>query len=237
MLLGALAAAIVLVPGWLWLRGSTLVAVDEVTVVGATGPQAAEVRAALTAAAEEMTTLAVDEQALRDAVRAYPVVAALRAEAHPLHRMTITVTERPPVAALANGDARLAVAADGTILPGARTEGLPLVPVGAPPGGRTLAEPKARAMVALLGAAPGPLRARVQEVSVGDAGLVARLSDGPELVFGQPTGLRLKWLAATRVLGDYASRGASYLDVRVPERPAAGGLEPVETQPEVETTQ
>jgi cell division protein FtsQ len=62
-------------------------------------------------------------------------------------------------------------------------------------------------------------------VEIGADGLVAQLTDGPELDFGSMSRLPAKWIAATRVLGDYAARGATYLDLRYPERPAAGGLE------------
>ena len=37
-----------------------------------------------------------------------------------------------------------------------------------------------------------------------------------------------KWTAAVRVLADTDAAGATYIDVRLPERPVAGGL-PVET--------
>ena len=38
--------------------------------------------------------------------------------------------------------------------------------------------------------------------------------------------------AAVRVLADPSSAGATYLDLRVPERVAAGGLGPVEQEPQ-----
>ena len=50
------------------------------------------------------------------------------------------------------------------------------------------------------------------------------LRDGPELIFGEATRVRAKWVAATRVLADPDSQGATYIDVRLPGRPAAGGL-------------
>lgn len=244
LLAGLLVGALLLVPGWFVVRSSPLVGVDEVVVSGLSGPQAPQVRQALEAAAREMTTLRVDEQALRDAVSQFPIVASIRTTARPLRRLDIEVVQHVPVAALANGDRRMAVAADGTILQGTLTKDLPLVPVAAPPGGTTLAEPKARAMVSLLGAAPGDLLARIDRVEIADRGLTAVVSDGPQLHFGSPTRLEAKWAAATRVLGDTYSRGATYLDLRVPERPAAGGLEaaetpavPAEPQPEVETIQ
>ena len=36
--------------------------------------------------------------------------------------------------------------------------------------------------------------------------------------------MRAKWTAAARVLADPSSRGAAYIDLRLPDRPAAGGL-------------
>lgn len=240
---GALVVLAALVPAGLWLRDSSLVSVDEVTVTGLSGPQAAAIRQALETAGREMSTLSVDEQALADAVRRFPVVAAVRADGRPPRRLEIAVEQRQPVGALANGDSRMAVAADGTILQGTLTRDLPLVPVSSPPGGRTLAEPRALRMVALLGAAPAELRPRIASVEQGDRGLQARITDGPDLYFGAPSRLTAKWAAATRVLSDALARGATYLDLRIPERPAAGGLEPAdvpaaptETQPEVEVT-
>ena len=241
-----LVAIAVLVPGWMWLRDSPLVGVDEVTVTGLSGPQAAVIRQALEDAARDMTTLNVDEEALEDAVRRFPIVGEIRADGRLLRRLDIEVEQREPVAALANGDVRMAVAADGTILEGTLTKDLPVVPVSSPPGGRTLAEPEALRLVQLLGAAPAELRARVAGVELGDRGLQASIADGPELYFGAAGRLPAKWAAATRVLADASSRGAAYLDLRVPERPAAGGLEPTaeapvtvdpavtEPQPEVE---
>lgn len=241
---GVVVGVLMLVPGWFLLRGSPLVGVDEVEVSGLSGPQAGQIRQALESAAREMTTLQVDTQALHDAVSQFPIVASITAEPHLLHRLDIQVVQHVPVAALANGDRRMAVAGDGTILQGTLTKDLPLVPVSSTPGGTTLAEPKAREMVELLGAAPTDLLPRISRVEIADRGLTAHVSDGPELYFGSPTRLRAKWAAATRVLADAYSRGASYLDVRVPERPAAGGMEPTDavvtplnTQPEVEPLQ
>jgi hypothetical protein len=64
----------------------------------------------------------------------------------------------------------------------------------------------------------------VVRVTLGPQGLVAVLSSGPKLRFGDGGRLRAKWIAALRVLSDPAARTAAYIDLRVPERPAAGGL-------------
>jgi cell division protein FtsQ len=67
-------------------------------------------------------------------------------------------------------------------------------------------------------------------VSFGSRGLTAALRDGPVLFFGDAARLRAKWTAIVRVLADRSSAGATYLDVRLPERPAAGGVEPLQVQ-------
>ncbi|HEV2770211.1 MAG TPA: FtsQ-type POTRA domain-containing protein, partial [Solirubrobacteraceae bacterium] len=103
---------------WLWLRDSSVVAVEEVRVVGASGPRAGDLRETLTKAAADMTTLHVRVDALREAAAPFPKVADLRVDRDLPHGLTIGVVERIPVAALVAGDRRVAVGADGTLLPG-----------------------------------------------------------------------------------------------------------------------
>jgi hypothetical protein len=55
-------------------------------------------------------------------------------------------------------------------------------------------------------------------------GVVAQLQHGPAIYFGQPGDLARKWQAAVAVLAQRASQGATYIDVRMPDRPVAGGL-------------
>ena len=210
--------------GWLWLRGSGLVAVDEVSVTGLSGTEAPRVRAALEGAARDMTTLHVRPDQLRTAVEPYPAIMAV--DAHPdfPHGLRIVVHEHVAVAMLAAGSDRVPVAADGTLLRGSSTTGLPVVSVASPPPGATLADKRALRVVALLAAAPPELRAKVTRVYPGPRGLTAPLANGPVLFFGGADRLRAKWTAAASVLADHSSTGATYIDLRLPERPAAGGL-------------
>jgi hypothetical protein len=76
----------------------------------------------------------------------------------------------------------------------------------------------------MLAAAPPALRARVQNVWTGSHGLSARMSSGPLLYFGTTERMEAKWAAIARVLEDPEAAGALYLDVRIPERTAGGGL-------------
>lgn len=227
---GALVTAAAVVPAAFWLRDSPLVAVRHVHVKGISGPQAAQVRQAITDAANGMSTLHVDSGKLQQAVRGFPIVDRISVRRDFPHTIDVTVREHIAVGALALGNRRVPVAADGTILNGTLTKGLALIPVGAPPGGGRLVERRALRLVALLAAAPGPLRDRVRSVGYGPHGLTARISRGPFLYFGPGTRLRAKWIAAARVLADYSSKGATYLDLRVPERPAAGGVVSTQSQ-------
>jgi cell division protein FtsQ len=222
--------------GWLWLRDSGLVAVDDVSVTGLSGTEAPRVRAALEGAARDMTTLHLRPDQLRTAVEPYPSIMAVDAHADFPHGLRIVVHEHVAVAALAAGSDRVAVAADGTLLRGSSTGGLPVVAVAAPPPGDTLSDKRALRVVSLLAAAPPALRAKVSRVYAGPRGLTAPLQDGPVLYFGGADRLRAKWAAAAQVLADRASAGATYIDLRLPERPAAGGLkDPTPAQPEQPT--
>jgi cell division protein FtsQ len=217
--------AMLLGGGWFWLRGSSLVGVDRVTVTGLSGPGSGAIRAALLGAARSMTTLEVNRSALRAAVAPFPVVKALRVTTQFPHGMRIRVLEQVAVGALSSGGRRIAVAGDGTLLPSVNASGLPSVPVSVAPAGSRVGGGPTRAEVALLAAAPAWLRSRVTQVSTRTAdGLVAELHNGPELRFGAVTALRAKWTAVAAVLADQSSQGAAYVDVTVPERPAAGGV-------------
>jgi len=226
-LLIALAVCLVLGAGYrFWLRDSPLVAVEKVQVTGLTTKDAPRVRAALASAAHTMTTLHLRRDVLQQAVAAYPVVRTLELHTDFPHGLAIHVVEYTP-AALAGG---LPVAGDGTILRGIPVEGsLPRIAAGGNLHGNRLTDPVALHAARIAGAAPAALRARLETIDMrSQDGLVVEMRDGPELIFGNATRVRAKWIAATRVLADPDAEGASYIDVRLPGRPAAGGL-PAET--------
>jgi cell division protein FtsQ len=226
-LLAAAATCLVLAGGYhFWLRDSSFVAVERVTITGLTTSDAQRVRVALTSAGRTMTTLHVDRAALDRAVAGYPVVRELDVSTDFPHGLRIRVIEHHPAAIAVGDDGRMPVASDGTILRGMPVEGhLPTIHVDGSLGTTRLGDVEARAAAAVAGAAPAPLRSRVDEVRRdADDGLVAELRDGPELIFGDARRARAKWAAAARVLADLEARGASYVDLRIPDRPAAGGL-------------
>jgi cell division protein FtsQ len=225
-----------LVGGWFWVRDSSLAAVNTVSITGITGPEAPDVRAALDQAAREMTTLHVDEKRLRRAVAVYPQVKDLEVEAKPLHELRITVQERQPVALLSAGGQRIPVAGDGTLLRGrVSSASLPAIKADALPAGPAVTDPQELRLLSVLAGAPDAMRRHIDRLELARTQLVAVLRGaGPEIVLGDWSRPRAKWVAAARVLGDSSSEGASYIDVRLPERPAAGGFDTLD-QPSTST--
>ena len=226
-LLAAAAVAAMLAFGWFgWFRDSSFAQVEDVRITGLAGPQAGAIRAALTDAARNMTTLNVREDELREAVEAYPTVTSVKAEGDFPHKLLIEVRQEPPVGAVAYGAERIPVAPDGTILKGIRYDHhLPLIGAPAPAGVERIESGPAHRLLTVLAAAPELMLRRVRDVRVRKGrGIVVRLRRGPDLIFGDATRLRAKWVAATRVLASRSAQGATYIDLRLPERPAAGGL-------------
>jgi cell division protein FtsQ len=227
----ALALLALLIAGGLWLRDSSLVAVNRVTVTGLTGPQAGRIASQLDSAARDMTTLHVRGDQLRAVTQPYPVVKDVRVSTDFPHGLKIEVVENTPVAAISVNGAKTPVTADGKIIRGASQAGLPIVPLKVAPTGAGVADATARHAIAALAAAPGALRARVTRASTThEGGLTLELRNGPDLRFGGADRLAAKWAAAAAILASGQAAGATYLDLRYPERPAAGGLEDPTTQ-------
>jgi cell division protein FtsQ len=231
--------------GYLWLRGSSLVRVRDVQITGVSASDGDRVIAALTSAAHNMTTLDVDRQALRDATVPYSSVAAVEADADFPHTLKIRVIERRPVAALAEAGARrVPVTGSGLLMNGVTADrALPSLVLEHRPAGTRITDRKILDALTVAGAAPAPLLSRSSQLDVDDRGVVVVMDDGPDLVFGNDSDARAKWSAAARVLAESSSAGATYLDLRIPGRVAAGGLAPVASptadpnlQPEAENS-
>jgi cell division protein FtsQ len=220
-------AAALLAGGYLfWFRDSSLVRVEDVTVSGLTSGDAPEIRAALARAAREMTTLRVDVAALERAVAGYPAVAGVAADPGFPHGLAIDVVERRPVATVGGPAGELLpVAADGTLLPDFEAEGaLPPLPTAVDTDAGRLTDPEALTALAGADAAPPELAARLALIEQDEFGeLEATLDGGLIVLLGDDSRLEAKWAAAAAVIAAGDAAGAGYLDVTVPERPAAGG--------------
>jgi cell division protein FtsQ len=220
ILLGALAIAY-----FAWFRHSSFVAVQEVRVEGVSTADRDRVAAALTEAADGMSTLDVDAARLAGAVSGFPTVASVSADPSFPHGLTVHVIERRPVALAGDGDHEVAVAAGGSVMPGVDVGGLNLPAIHVdelPQAGRLGGEGLEESHV--IAAAPAPLRPLVDGASTtDDYGIVVPLQGGIELRFGSAAKARAKWAAAAAVLADPGVTALEYLDVRVPSRPAIGG--------------
>jgi cell division protein FtsQ len=227
-LLAVAALAVLLGGGWMWLRDSSLVRVRDVQIMGATSSEQARVRDALELAARNQSTLHVRADSLRAVAAQFDSVAGI--EIHPdfPHAMRIHVLERRPVAALEIGEQELAATGDGRLLRGVVADGdLPVIGMDGVPAGERVTNRNTLTALAIAAAAPDPLRRRIDNLWTGPKGMMLTLVDGPDLIFGDAAEASRKWLAAARVLADPSAAGATYLDVRIPERVAAGGLGPV----------
>jgi cell division protein FtsQ len=224
--------------GWMWLRDSSLAAVRDVEVTGTTSSEESRVRAALDAAGRDMTTLHVREDALREAVAQFTSVAAIEVRSDFPHTLKVHVIENTPVAVLVSGDREIAATGDGLLMRGVVADGdLPVIKLDTPPAGERVGNANTRAALTIAAAAPDAVRRRIDRLWTGSRGMMLALVDGPDLIFGDASDARRKWLSATRVLADPSAAGATYLDVRIPERVAAGGLGPVpEATPEATGT-
>jgi cell division protein FtsQ len=220
VLLGAIAA------GYLfWLRDSSLVAVTEVEVAGVRSGERAEIVAELTRTGEQMTTLHVERERIERAASAFPTVESVDVATDFPHGLRIEVNERPPRLVVRSGDEQVAVAADGVVLAGvAVPEGeLPVLELDQVPSGGSLGgEPLEQALV--LGSVPEPLRPLIEGIDYSDDyGVEVTLRGEIPVRFGSGSRAAEKWAAAAAVLADPELGGLTYLDVRVPARPAHGG--------------
>lgn len=213
------------------LRDLGVVAVENVAVTGLTGSKdSARATAALEDAAKGSTTLHVDRGALAAVAAQFPVIKSVGVHTDFPDGMRIEVVQQRPAAMLVIGGRRIPVAGDGSVLSGLPSKGeLPTVKVQGDVPDKQLTPSGTLDAVRVAGGAPALMTPALDSVSRQKAkGWVIEMRGGPDLIFGPATQVALKWKAAARVLADHDAAGADYIDLRIPSRPAAGGL-PVQT--------
>ena len=227
-----LAVLALLGAGLLWLRDSSLVAVQKVTVTGLTGPEAARVTERLTAAAQDMTTLHVRDDQLRAVVQPFPVVKSVTAQSRlPAHAADHRHRERPR-----RGRARRRRPDPRGRRRPAAARGRPALVAGRAdarhPGRRPRRRPRPRCR---RSRSWPPRRARCASARRSRAPRARAASPSPcERARSCASARRTAWRPSGRprppCWPTRRSAGARYLDLRYPERPAAGGLEDPATQ-------
>lgn len=207
----------------LWFRHSSYVAAEEVDVTGVSFSEPA-IRTALTDAGEGMSTVDPDVAALERSVRGFPTVASISVDADFPDRLAIEVEERAPVAIVGGGEG-VPVAGDGTLLSGIEIENqkLPAIETGGLPASGAL-RGSALAQAEVLGATSDPLRPAIRGIGVDpDHGVEVALAGEVELRFGDSRNAEAKWAAAAAILADPHLVQVSFIDLRLPGRPAVGG--------------
>jgi len=212
--------------GWLVLRDSSLFSVQNVQIVGLSRDTAPVVREDLLAAARSQTTTDFSLDALRGAVARFTLIASVRAQTQTPHGLRIEVVERRPVARLHVGHRWFVLDAHGGVITGARPLHLAVLDASRGPAAGVSRDAAVRRDLRVLAAAPAPLLDRVVTLTAAHGTLTVYMHRGPRLIFGNAVLPHAKWDAAAAVLADPASRGASYIDVQVPWRPAAQVADP-----------
>jgi cell division septal protein FtsQ len=208
-----------------WFRDSSFVRVQHVTVTGLTTKDADRIQSILTSAAHDMSTMNINEAELNSAVASFPVVKTVEAKASFPHTLRIHVVEEVPTAVLVVDNQRLLLAPDGSVLRGVATgHPLPLIRTGSAVPQDMLTDRTALGALHVAAAAPNALLGRVSSITHGKEGILVHLREGPELIFGSDSRPYAKWAAVAAVLADPSSKGTTYVDVRLPGRPIAGGL-------------
>ena len=232
-----------------WFRDSSLVAVSDVEVVGVTS-QRDPIVAEMTRVAEGMSTLNPDRGAIEQAALAFPTVKSVAIDPNFPHGLRLEFVERRPAMVLLDGDEKVSIAADGTILTGvpAPEEGVPELELEDANLGARALDGDALDQAIAVGAAPDPLRPLIEAVELTkDYGIVLTLRGGIPVRFGDAGNAIEKWRSVAAVLADPKLEALSYIDIRVAERPAIGdnaGLErgarrvepPVRPKPLISTT-
>lgn len=212
------------------LTRSPLLDVDTVRVEGVARTDPDLVRGAAGIETKQPMT-SVDLGAAEDRVEALPWVADAKVERQWPATVSVSVTERVPVAVAGDGPGAVLVDRDGRIL-GAATSSDQVLPVAGPDpveGPGALVPENQRRLVATLAALPDDMRDQVVRGTVDGSGLGMELRDGIEVHLGDRTRLSAKIDALTVVL-DQADRGSiATVDVAVPAAAAVTRRVPSQT--------
>lgn len=223
--LAALVVALVALASWAIVRNSSLVKVEDVRVVGLGGHYDKPAREALTSELLRMTTMNVDEGALRSALASYVDINDLRVETDFPHGATVYVDVRRAVVLAKINGRTVALTGEGEIIEGARNLSLlPRIDVGGTINGGRVTDGRAVGAAKVLGAAPDVFLRKVDAVDWSSRGLTVKLDKGLTLYFGSSEDAKQKWRDASAVLASGKAEGATYIDLRAPGRPSIGGL-------------
>lgn len=216
---------LVIAGSWLLVRNSSLVAVQQVKVVGLSGYYEKDARSAVVSEAMQMTTMNFDSAKIEEAAAQFVDVAGVHVETDFPHGAVIRVDVRRPVVVARLNGRTVTLSQTGEVIAAPQSiAGLPHIEASGSVTGNRVTGGKALEAATLLGAAPDVLLRKVDKVRWGKFGIVVELEKGVDLYFGDGADARRKWRDVAAVLASSSSRGAAYIDLRVAGRPAIGGL-------------
>lgn len=212
-------------------RATSVFAIRELRVEGATPALAREVRAAL-APLSGQSLLALDGDLVVARLEAIPEVRSASYDRSFPHGLDVSVERELPVAVLRRGAESWLVSDRGRPLRPIPRGAHPRLPrLWVPKSvtvarGRIVAAPHAlRGAAAAAALAPGGLPSPVRTIRVGEQELTFQLASGLELRLGNGQELQLKLAVAAQIvpgLQSPSAGGPAYLDVEVPERAVSG---------------
>jgi cell division protein FtsQ len=210
---------------------SPLLGVREVAVVGAHRTGRADVVRAV-GLNENDNVLLISTAEVRRRVLELPWVKSAEIDRVLPGTVKVTVTERRPAVILSLGAARWTIDARGRVLAsGVAGRGLPIlagVQVGVVEPGITLRTSESTAALAVLRALPRAIGDEVVGVFAPTTERITlTLADGTQVRYGAPERRASKNEVLAAVLARLRGEGtvATYIDVRVPERPAVLGAD------------
>jgi cell division septal protein FtsQ len=227
-LLATLAGAAALAGGW-WIVTGPPARIHGVSVTGYRGPDRALLEAWVRAIARDGTVTSPPTGEIRAALARFPWVERVDVSRVFPRAIRVDVTQAKAVAvAVPDRGPRMLLSPEGRVLgPAPSRAHLARIRVSgtAPPAGARLADPQSRVGLELAAALGPALSARLRAVRVRAGALAAHLAAGPDLRLGPPDDIERKARAIVAVLDRLTPeerRSAAYIDVSVPDQPAAG---------------
>jgi len=162
LIIGGISLAVVFVTLIAVAVWSPLLALKEITIVGANRVDAAAVREALDSQLGTPLAL-VDLDRITDELAAFPLIRSYTTESVPPHTLIVTLVEREPVGMVNDGSSFAVVDPAGIVIESSTTRlpGLPVIAAGDP----SIANPAFASAIEVLLALPPELLARVDTIS------------------------------------------------------------------------
>jgi hypothetical protein len=214
-----------------WLATGPVLTINHVNLAGYTGPDATQLKSAITTAASQGGSLIsppVDN--MTEVAERFPGVQTIHVSRDwPLGLNVRVVPANPEAIVRASGQAAVVVSVRGLVMgpvPRHMVRASIVLTDPIPGFGKPLPAWAIDVLGFLRVIHPGT-RPRVQNLTLSQGQLTGRLSKGPALILGTLDQLAEKAEAVNAVLAAITpaiERQATYLDVTVPDRPALGGV-------------